>query len=65
MKKLALIMSFVIILTASFSFGRIDSEQKILIPSALNAPTFQKLDPEIIKVARDHSIKLEQIENKQ
>lgn len=65
MKKLALFMSFVIILTASFSYGRIDSEQEILIPSALNAPTFQKLDPEIIKVARDHSIKLEQIENKQ
>jgi immune inhibitor A len=58
MKKLAIIMSAAMVLTSAFSFGKAPTANEKEVPSSLRAPIFQKLDPEITKVAREKGVKV-------
>lgn len=65
MKKLAILMSAAMVLTSAFSFGKVNLVNEKEVPSFLKAPIFQKLDPEIIKVARENGVKVKGEEGKQ
>jgi immune inhibitor A len=65
MKKLAILMSAAMVLTSAFSFGKVNTVYEKEVPSSLKAPIFQKLDPEIIKVARENGVKITGEETKQ
>jgi immune inhibitor A len=58
MKKLAIIMSAAMVLTSAFSFGKAPTANEKDVPSSLRAPIFQKLDPEITKLAKEKGVKI-------
>jgi hypothetical protein len=59
MKRLtSIFLTAVMALTSALSFGQVTSVNEKEVSGYLSAPVYQKLDPEIIKVARDNGIKL-------
>ncbi len=65
MKRLAILMSAALVLTSAFSFGKVQTSNEKEVPGYLRAPIFQKLDPEITKVARENGVKVKGEEDKQ
>lgn len=65
MKKLAIVMSFAIILTSTFPSGNTLFNNDKSTPSALNAPIYQKLDPEMVKYAREKGMDISDVQKKQ
>lgn len=58
MKRLAIFLTLVMVLTSTFSFGQAYSVNELEMSNSLSAPIYQKLDPEIVTVARENGIKV-------
>lgn len=65
MKKLAILVSAAMVFTTAFSFGKVKSTNEENVPNSIRSPIYEKLDPEIVKVARENGVKVKGELNKQ
>lgn len=65
MKKLAILLSFVLVLTSAFSMGSPNVSTENNIPDNLFSPTYQKIDNEIVQMARENGLSLDAVKTKE